>query len=192
MTLLVAKQRLPGVVGAGRRANNICFPPSQISLSRGQRACRVVPKASPKKKEGEGGGWFEWWRSSDENNSKFGSKAAEKAYQNQLQMLENRRDKRKSQAREDAVRKRRAKVSRVMRGLEKEEEKKKKKEKAKKPLYDEPKNSIPIPLASFGIPEYDGGERFDLKGPYCDEGYVDEDADVMGKLFGFLKGKKKD
>lgn len=25
--------------------------------------------------------------------------------------------------------------------------------------------------------EYDYGERFDLKGPYCDNGYIDEDAD---------------
>ena len=28
--------------------------------------------------------------------------------------------------------------------------------------------------------EYDLGERFDLKGPYCDSGYVDEDA-AFGK-----------
>ena len=31
--------------------------------------------------------------------------------------------------------------------------------------------------------EYDYGERFDLKGPYCDTGYVDEDAD-FGKQVG--------
>jgi len=28
--------------------------------------------------------------------------------------------------------------------------------------------------------EYDYGERFDLKGPYCDNGYIDEDA-AFGK-----------
>jgi len=37
--------------------------------------------------------------------------------------------------------------------------------------------------------EYDNGERFDLRLPYADQGYVDEDADVMGKLFGKRKAK---
>jgi hypothetical protein len=27
------------------------------------------------------------------------------------------------------------------------------------------------------MPEYDGGERFDLRLPYVDNGWVDEDAD---------------
>ena len=36
------------------------------------------------------------------------------------------------------------------------------------------KGGIPLPMASFGMPEFDGGERFDLKGPYVDEGWVDE------------------
>lgn len=51
---------------------------------------------------------------------------------------------------------------------------------------------IPLPMASFGMPEFDGGERFDLKGPYVDEGWVDESAKGDG-LFGGLKklfGKK--
>lgn len=30
--------------------------------------------------------------------------------------------------------------------------------------------------------EYDLGERFDLKGPYCDSGYVDEDADFKKQV----------
>lgn len=32
------------------------------------------------------------------------------------------------------------------------------------------------------MPEYDGGERFDLRLPYVDQGWVDEDADVAGKV----------
>jgi hypothetical protein len=30
-----------------------------------------------------------------------------------------------------------------------------------------------------------------LRLPYADQGYVDEDADVMGKLAGFFGGNKK-
>ena len=151
----------------------------------------IVARAQKGKDDDKkGSGLFEWWRSSDEDNSKFGAKAAEKAYQNQLKILEARRDKKKGAQRAQQVKERRAKVSRKMRGIDKEE---KPKAKSKKPLYDEPERSIPIPMASFGIPEFDGGERFDLKGPYVDEGYVDEDADIMGKIFGGLfrgKGKK--
>lgn len=50
-----------------------------------------------------------------------------------------------------------------------------------------------VPLAPFGMPEYDGGERWDLKAPYAEKGYVDEKADWsygIKKLFG--GGKKKD
>ena len=63
--------------------------------------------------------------------------------------------------------------------------------------YGDPKKvgGIPIPMASFGVGgefglggKYDNGGRFDLRLPYADQGYVDEDADFMGKLFG---GKKK-
>ena len=36
------------------------------------------------------------------------------------------------------------------------------------------KGGIPFPMASFGMPEFDGGERFDLRGPYAEEGWVDE------------------
>ncbi len=32
-------------------------------------------------------------------------------------------------------------------------------------------------ITPFGMPEYDGGERFDLRLPYVDNGWVDEDAD---------------
>lgn len=54
------------------------------------------------------------------------------------------------------------------------------------------KGGIIIPLAPFGIPKFDNGERFDLKAPYTDEGWVDEDADPFKwakQLFGGRKGK---
>mmetsp|Transcript_21761 Transcript_21761/g.35992 ORF Transcript_21761/g.35992 Transcript_21761/m.35992 type:complete len:155 (+) Transcript_21761:56-520(+) len=57
----------------------------------------------------------------------------------------------------------------------------------------DPEGSIPMPMASFGIPKYDNGERFDLRLPYADTGYEDKDADVMGKVgkfFGGIFGKK--
>jgi len=57
---------------------------------------------------------------------------------------------------------------------------------------------IPLPLPSFGVGgeagvggQYDNGERFDLRLPYADQGYVDEDADFMGKLMGMFGGGKK-
>jgi hypothetical protein len=62
--------------------------------------------------------------------------------------------------------------------------------------YGDPKKigGIPIPGASFGVGgefgvggKFDNGGRFDLRLPYADQGYVDDDADFMGKLF----GKKK-
>jgi hypothetical protein len=56
--------------------------------------------------------------------------------------------------------------------------------------------SIPIPTNPVGMPEYDNGERFDLRLPYVDNGWVDEDADVMGRLGRWLgslgKGSQKD
>lgn len=60
---------------------------------------------------------------------------------------------------------------------------------------EEEESGIPIPMASFGIPKYDRGGRFDLKLPHVEIGYSDPDADVMAKagrafknMFGF--GKK--
>ena len=59
--------------------------------------------------------------------------------------------------------------------------------------YGDPKKigGIPLPAASFGVGgefgvggKFDNGGRFDLRLPYADQGYVDEDADFMGKLFG--------
>lgn len=57
---------------------------------------------------------------------------------------------------------------------------------------------IPIPMASFGIPKYDNGGRFDLRLPHVEFGYSDPDADIMSKagnaiknLFGLKKEEKK-
>merc|ERR1719400_54148 len=66
--------------------------------------------------------------------------------------------------------------------------------------YGDPKKigGIPLPSASFGVGgefgvggKFDNGGRFDLRLPYAEQGYVDEDADVMGKLTSFFSGKKK-
>lgn len=66
--------------------------------------------------------------------------------------------------------------------------------------YGDPKKigGIPLPMASFGVGgefgvggKFDNGGRFDLRLPYADQGYVDEDADVMGKVTNFFSGGKK-
>lgn len=66
--------------------------------------------------------------------------------------------------------------------------------------YGDPKKvgGIPLPGASFGVGgefgvggKYDNGGRFDLRLPYAEQGYVDEDADVMKKLGNFFGGGKK-
>ncbi|CAN8075828.1 unnamed protein product [Agarophyton chilense] len=64
---------------------------------------------------------------------------------------------------------------------------------------EEEESGIPIPMASFGIPKYDRGARFDLKLPHVEHGYADPDADIMGKaanafknVFGFGKKKTSD
>eukprot|EP00640_Fibrocapsa_japonica_P000266 CAMPEP_0113944128 /NCGR_PEP_ID=MMETSP1339-20121228/30653_1 /TAXON_ID=94617 /ORGANISM="Fibrocapsa japonica" /LENGTH=236 /DNA_ID=CAMNT_0000949203 /DNA_START=70 /DNA_END=777 /DNA_ORIENTATION=+ /assembly_acc=CAM_ASM_000762 len=58
---------------------------------------------------------------------------------------------------------------------------------------DEPEGSIPLPQASFQIPKYDNGGRFDLRLPYVDQGWVDPESDVVSKAFGglFKGGAKK-
>lgn len=51
---------------------------------------------------------------------------------------------------------------------------------------------IIIPLAPFGIPKFDNGERFDLKALYTDEGWVDEGADPLRWVKGLFGGKKEE
>ena len=67
--------------------------------------------------------------------------------------------------------------------------------------YGDPKKigGIPLPMASFGVGgefgvggKYDNGGRFDLRLPYADQGYVDEEADVMSRLGNMFGGKKKE
>jgi len=66
--------------------------------------------------------------------------------------------------------------------------------------YGDPKEigGIPLPMPSFGVGgefgvggKFDNGGRFDLRLPYADQGYVDEDADVMKKLGNLFGGGKK-
>ncbi|GAB5356469.1 hypothetical protein AAMO2058_000292400 [Amorphochlora amoebiformis] len=58
---------------------------------------------------------------------------------------------------------------------------------------DEPGYSVPIPIASFGLPKFDNGERFDLRLPYVDNGYVAEDSDdVVGRFLEIFGVKKKE
>ena len=63
----------------------------------------------------------------------------------------------------------------------------------------EPRWGIIIPIAPFGMPEYDGGERFDLRLPHVDNGWVDEDAAfgktvsrITRRIFGRQKKSDKD
>lgn len=59
----------------------------------------------------------------------------------------------------------------------------------------DPKWGIIIPVAPFGMPEYDGGERFDLRLPHVDNGWVDEDAafgKTMARIFRWQKKEDKE
>ncbi|CEM34457.1 unnamed protein product [Vitrella brassicaformis CCMP3155] len=38
--------------------------------------------------------------------------------------------------------------------------------------YEEPERSIPLPVAPFGLEKYDQGERFDLRSPWVESGWV--------------------
>lgn len=114
------------------------------------------------------------------------------AYEQQQEILKRRRDKRRNKEYFDNVQQRRnareasfqEKRLVVQQGEDPLVPWKKLKEKG---LIDdagygeEDQGGIPIPMASFGIPKYDNGGRFDLKLPHVEHGYTDDDADVMGK-----------
>lgn len=61
-------------------------------------------------------------------------------------------------------------------------------------MYSEEDNElgIVIPIAPFGIPKYDQGERFDLRSPYVDKGWVDTtETDRFQWVKDLFGGKKK-
>ena len=130
--------------------------------------------------------------------------AREEALQRQQEILARRRNKKKNREYFEAVTERRRQLekgiqSRRLQVVEGEDpliawKKLRQDGKIKDIGYDEaPQGSIPMPMASFGIPRFDNGERFDLRLPHVEHGYTDEDADAMGKLmrfFGFGKKKK--
>mmetsp|Transcript_30615 Transcript_30615/g.93576 ORF Transcript_30615/g.93576 Transcript_30615/m.93576 type:complete len:187 (-) Transcript_30615:68-628(-) len=54
----------------------------------------------------------------------------------------------------------------------------------------ERKGGIPVPIASFGLPMYDQGERFDLRSKYVENPKVDDAADWKNVFFGSANKKK--
>ena len=133
-------------------------------------------------------GWF--------NNNKD-TAGRDPMFEQQQEILRRRR---KGANLESEVSKRRAKVSGFMKGTLAKEEMKEIKEKNEakanelsKEAFKGKKGFLSLPMASFGMPEFDGGERFDLRAPYADEGWVDpEDNGVanpftLGGLFGGTK-----
>jgi len=133
-------------------------------------------------------GWF------DNNKDTAGR---DPMFEQQQEILRRRR---KGANLESEVSKRRAKVSGFMKGTLAKEEmdaiKEKNKAKANelsKEAFKGKKGFLSLPMASFGMPEFDGGERFDLRAPYADEGWVDPEDDgvanpfTLGGLFGGTK-----
>ncbi|KAI8101050.1 hypothetical protein M9434_005430 [Picochlorum sp. BPE23] len=105
--------------------------------------------------------------------------------------------RRKNNSWQQGVKERRAKASRYMQDPEFKkqcDEENRKKFLAKKEAEGpEPKGfAFIVPIAPFGMPEYDGGERFDLRLPYVDNGWVDEDADPVRQFKRFIGLEKKE
>jgi hypothetical protein len=137
---------------------------------------------SPRTRMQMGKGPFGWL----ENNKDV--EGRDKMWEEQQKILQARRKGTSM----DQVKVRRDRVAKYNRGqLPKEEMdaiKKKNEAKAKALSKEAMKGGLPLPMASFGMPEFDGGERFDLKGPYVDEGWVDENDEGP---FGWLPWNKK-
>jgi hypothetical protein len=124
----------------------------------------------------------------------FGGRDEEKEREKEEQMRAQQEvlKRRKSNSWQAGVKDRRAKASRYLNDPEfkkvcDEENRKKFKERQ---AMEEPEPTsgfrIIVPITPFGMPEYDGGERFDLRLPYVDNGWVDEDADPMKQFRRFI------
>jgi hypothetical protein len=111
------------------------------------------------------GGWFE-------NNKDI--EGRDETFKRQQEILQKRR---KGGRIDEEVNKRRAKVSGFLKGTLSKTEmdaiKKKNTDAANALSKEAVKGGIPLPMASFGMPSFDGGERFDLRGKYANEGWVD-------------------
>lgn len=124
------------------------------------------------------------------------------AFLKQQEMLERRKQKEKSEEYYMKVEARRKEVDARMKArslnVEPGEDplvdwKRRKEEGLMSPLgyEEEDEGGIAIPMASFGIPRFDNGERFDLRLPYADQGYVSDDADIMSKIRNWFGKKDK-
>lgn len=136
---------------------------------------------------------FGWGKSDKERQKSAKELEREEEYRRQQEVLA----RRKNNSWQKEVKDRRARVTRYMKDPEFkkviDEENRKKFLEKKAAEAPEPKFGIIIPLIPIGMPEYDGGERFDLRLPYVDNGWVDDEADFgkqVGRFFGNL-GKKK-
>ena len=124
----------------------------------------------------------------------FGGRDEEKEREKEEQMRAQQEvlKRRKSNSWQAGVKDRRAKASRYLNDPEfkkacDEENRRRFKERQ---AMEEPEPTsgfrIIVPITPFGMPEYDGGERFDLRLPYVDNGWVDEDADPMKQFRRFI------
>lgn len=139
--------------------------------SGGQRGDQYIPRASSKD---------EAWRAQQEILARRRNKDANAQYMNDVS---NRRQK----AQEDFWAKR-IKYKEGKDNLEQWKKLNPEPYNPKKKYSEEPEGfSIPIPLNPIGMPKFDNGERFDLKLPYVDNGYVAEDStDAFSRFKGLL------
>ena len=170
---------------------------SPVLTSRGSlanaRALARAPRAASNASRGRDlaaitrAGWFE------NDKDKAGRDTTWEAQQEIL------RKRRRGVNVESEISSRRKKVSGFLKGtLSKEETEainKKNRDKANelsKEAFKGQKGWISIPGMAICMPEFDGGERFDLRGPYADEGWVDPDDEGISNPFkGLFGGGKK-